>query len=198
MCASSNRLRQLSRQLCGAAGPSPDMHGGFGCLSSSTPPQFTPEDVEAAAEFFNHNGFVVIACALPPSDIAELNAFYDRTQRDHPRAWGAEGGSTIVRALRLNQGLLYSQPLLDHPGRKPQTRSPLDVCAKRAAASAVACAPDRFVVVCTSLLLQSSTASPSTRARSPLSSASSEATMTPATVTLAPVLPPAAERASLS
>src|SRR6201999_3404543 len=62
---------------------------GFGRVSRETPPHFDPaDDLEAACAFFDAHGYVVLKDCLSAAEIAELNAFYERTQAERPDAWG--------------------------------------------------------------------------------------------------------------
>ena len=93
---------------------------GFGRLSTEPPPMFDPGDeLEAAAAFFSEHGYVVLAEALSAAEVRFLNAFCDRTQEERPLAWGL---SEKRKPHHRNQGLIYSQPLLDHPELDPYTR----------------------------------------------------------------------------
>lgn len=95
---------------------------GFGRISSGQPPHFDPAgSLEAAASFFEREGYVVLAACLDAEEIAFLNAFSARTQRERPEAWGL---TEKRRAHHRNQGLIFSQPLLDHPELDPFTRHP--------------------------------------------------------------------------
>jgi hypothetical protein len=85
---------------------------GFGRRSTTQPPHFLPTQHREIVEFFNQEGFAVIAGALSEAEVAHLNGFFDRTQISHPAAWGLSEQRTWYQK---NQGLIYSQPLLDHP-----------------------------------------------------------------------------------
>lgn len=86
---------------------------GFGRVSGETPPSFDPrDDLDAACAFFDAEGYVVLSNCLNEAELAELNAFCDRTQAERPEAWGL---SARRKPHHRNQGLIYSQPLLDHP-----------------------------------------------------------------------------------
>ena len=85
---------------------------GFGRVSDSAPPQFDPEaELDQACSYFEANGFVALRRCLNPSEIAELNAFYNRTQQEVPEKWGFDARKPHHR----EQGLILSQPLLDYP-----------------------------------------------------------------------------------
>jgi len=95
---------------------------GFGCISRDPPPHFDlVTDLAAAAAFFEREGYVVLARALDSEDLAYLNLFCDRTQAERPEAWGL---SARRKPHHRNQGLIYSQPLLDHPELDRFTRHP--------------------------------------------------------------------------
>ena len=95
---------------------------GFGRVSREAPPTFDPaRDIDAAAAHFETHGFVVLAGALTGEEVAELNAFCDRTQAQRPEAWGL---TEARKPHHRNQGLIYSQPLLDHPELDRFTRHP--------------------------------------------------------------------------
>jgi len=94
---------------------------GFGRVSREAPPTFEPErDLEAACEYFAANGFVVLANCLDPAELAHLNEFFERTQAERPAAWGLARRKPHHR----NQGLIFSQPLLDYPELDRYTRHP--------------------------------------------------------------------------
>ena len=95
---------------------------GFGRVDREPAPMFDPgNDLRAACAFFSEHGYVVLSAALSPAEIGFLNAFYDRTQHDLPLAWGL---TEKRKPHHRNQGLIYSQPLLDHPELDPYTRHP--------------------------------------------------------------------------
>jgi hypothetical protein len=95
---------------------------GFGRVSDETPPAFdSASDLEAACLFFEEHGFVVLAGCLDPAELRHLNDFCDRTQAELPEAWGLGGRR---KPHHRNQGLIYSQPLLDHPELDRYTRHP--------------------------------------------------------------------------
>ena len=95
---------------------------GFGRLRRAPTPTFDPaRDIDAAHAHFERNGFVVLTGCLDAAEIRELNAFFDRTQRERPDAWGL---GARRKPHHRNQGLIYSQPLLDHPELDPYTRHP--------------------------------------------------------------------------
>ena len=86
---------------------------GFGKVSREAPPAFDPVgEIDAACAFFERHGYAVLAGALNAAEIDELNAFCDRTQAERPAAWGL---GDRRKPHHRNQGLIFSQPLLDHP-----------------------------------------------------------------------------------
>ena len=93
---------------------------GFGRVSRQAPSAFDPaRDIDAACAFFEDNGYVMLSGCLDAVELAELNAFCHRTQADRPEAWGL---SDKRKPHHRGQGLIYSQPLLDHPELDPYTR----------------------------------------------------------------------------
>jgi len=88
--------------------------GGFGILSQTQPPRFGASQVDDAADFFHANGYVVIDQALSSADVAFLNDFFERSQKEHPERWGLVGRARKQPYVKRT-GLIYSQPLLDHP-----------------------------------------------------------------------------------
>lgn len=93
---------------------------GFGRVSRESPPAFDPAaDLEAACAFFTEHGYVVLSACLDGGEVAFLNAFCERTQQERPEAWGL---TEKRKPHHRNQGLIYSQPLLDHPELDPYTR----------------------------------------------------------------------------
>ena len=95
---------------------------GFGKVSREAPPHFDPvRDLEAAAAYFEAHGFVVLSAAISAREVAFLNDFFDSTQAERPEAWGL---TEKRKPHHRNQGLIYSQPLLDHPELDPFTRHP--------------------------------------------------------------------------
>lgn len=85
---------------------------GFGRLTAEAPPAFEPGDLEGAYRFFARNGYVVLAGCLSAEEIGWLNDFCDRTQAERPDSWGL---GARRKPHHRNQGLIFSQPLLDHP-----------------------------------------------------------------------------------
>lgn len=95
---------------------------GFGRISRRAPPAFDPtQDIDGACAFFEDNGYVVLCGCLDAAELAELNAFCHRTQTKRPEAWGL---SDKRKPHHRGQGLIYSQPLLDHPELDAYTRHP--------------------------------------------------------------------------
>ncbi len=95
---------------------------GFGRVSAERPPAFDPgADIAAACNFFEAHGFVVLAGCLTAAELGHLNEFCDRTQAERPEAWGL---TDRRKPHHRNQGLIYSQPLLDYPELDPYTRHP--------------------------------------------------------------------------
>jgi len=94
---------------------------GFGRLAPEPPPAFDPVgEIEAACAFFEAQGYVVLRDAFDANELAWLNAFCDRTQGERPDAWGL----TRRKGHHRNQGLIFSQPLLDYPELDRFTRHP--------------------------------------------------------------------------
>ena len=95
---------------------------GFGRVSPEPAPLFDPDkDLEAASTFFERNGYVVLSGCLDAEELAHLNDFCDRTQAERPLAWGL---TEKRKPHHRNQGLIYSQPLLDYPELDRYTRHP--------------------------------------------------------------------------
>jgi len=93
---------------------------GFGRVSQEGVTAFDPvREIDAACAFFERHGFVVLAGCLDASELRQLNEFCDRTQAERPEAWGL---TDKRKPHHRNQGLIYSQPLLDHPELDPYTR----------------------------------------------------------------------------
>ena len=77
---------------------------GFGKVSREQPPAFDPRtQIGEACAYFESNGFVVLAGCLDTTEVAELNAFFVRTQVERPEAWGLAGRRT---PHHRNQGLI--------------------------------------------------------------------------------------------
>ena len=95
---------------------------GFGRRATRDPPHFRlATELAAARQFFETHGFVVVQDALSATEIQSLNAFFDRSQIKHPDQWGL---GSRRKPHHRNQGLILSQPLLDHPELDPWLRHP--------------------------------------------------------------------------
>ncbi|MCY3819321.1 MAG: phytanoyl-CoA dioxygenase family protein [Gammaproteobacteria bacterium] len=93
---------------------------GFGRINASLAEHFDPEEQQdSALAFFGEYGFAVLDGCLSPAEIAHLNEFYDRTQRERPDAWGLSGDRKF---FHRNAGIMFSQPLLDYPELDPYTQ----------------------------------------------------------------------------
>ena len=85
---------------------------GFGRVTVPAP-LFDPlDDAPAACAFFETHGYVVLANCLDTAELEHLNGFFARTQRERPQAWGL---GPRRKPHHRNQGLIFSQPLLDYP-----------------------------------------------------------------------------------
>ena len=83
---------------------------------------FDPDlEAEAACAFFEAHGYVVLSACLSAAELDHLNGFFDRTQSERPQAWGL---TEARKPHHRDQGLIYSQPLLDHPELDPYIRHP--------------------------------------------------------------------------
>jgi hypothetical protein len=90
---------------------------GFGRVDRSPAPAFDPVgEIDAAYDFFERFGYVVLSACLDAAELAFLNAFCERSQRERPDAWGL---GERRRPHHINQGLILSQPLLDYPELDP-------------------------------------------------------------------------------
>ena len=93
---------------------------GFGRVTTDSPPVFDPGSaIEAASSFFTANGYVVLSACLDQVELDQLNEFYDRTQEERPHAWGLRNDR---KPHHQQQGLIFSQPLLDYPELDPYTQ----------------------------------------------------------------------------
>jgi hypothetical protein len=93
---------------------------GFGRVDRSPAPAFDPTgEIDAACDFFERQGYVVLLACLDSVELAFLNAFCERTQDERPDAWGL---GARRRPHHINQGLILSQPLLDYPELDPFTQ----------------------------------------------------------------------------
>lgn len=85
---------------------------GFGRISNEPPPAFDPlSENDRACAYFETYGFVVLRDCLDEAELEHLNEFFDRTQQEVPEKWGYGRRKPHHR----NQGLIFSQPLLDYP-----------------------------------------------------------------------------------
>ena len=95
---------------------------GYGRVSREMPPAWDPaRDVDAACAFFSENGFAVLTSCLDAAELAHLNEFFERTQAERPESWGL---TARRKPHHRNQGLIFSQPLLDYPELYRYTRHP--------------------------------------------------------------------------
>ena len=96
---------------------------GFGRISSEPARLFHPieESVEACKHFAEF-GYVVLRECLSTEEVSVLNTFIDETQKERPGSWGL---GEKRKPHHRNQGLIYSQPLLDHPQLDPFTQHPI-------------------------------------------------------------------------
>jgi hypothetical protein len=109
--------------------PQPNVSGdpgraaqGFGRVRAEPTPAFDPgRDADAACAHFESQGFVVLSNCLTAAEVGQLNAFCDRSQAERPEAWGL---TDQRKPHHRNQGLIFSQPLLDYPELDPLTRHP--------------------------------------------------------------------------
>jgi len=109
----NRRLRALTAQLAAAAveelpeaGSGPGGQG-FGPRATESPPHFACDELEAAIAFFEEMGYVCFKEALTEAQLAHINDFCDRTQRDDPVGWQIPTDGSPWTGAR------YSQPLLD-------------------------------------------------------------------------------------
>src|SRR5271155_1486475 len=95
---------------------------GLGRVTREPVAAFDPQrDIGAACAFFERYGFVVLSGCLDAAELAYLNAFCDRSQAERPESWGL---TEKRKPHHRNQGLIFSQPLLDYPELDPYTRHP--------------------------------------------------------------------------
>ena len=81
-------------------------------VDRSPAPAFDPaSEIDAACDFFGAHGYVVLSDCLDAGELTFLNDFCERTQRERPDAWGLGRR----KPHHTNQGLIFSQPLLDYP-----------------------------------------------------------------------------------
>ena len=76
-------------------------------------------ELEEAALFFEENGFTVLSNCLNQQELGHLNEFFDRTQQKVPEKWGL---GDRRKPHHRDQGLIFSQPLLDYPELDHYTR----------------------------------------------------------------------------
>jgi hypothetical protein len=94
---------------------------GFGRVSREQPPHFDPRSgIDDACAFFEQYGYVVLKDCLDAGELTFLNDSCERTQAERPEEWGLGRR----KPHHINQGLIYSQPLLDHPALDRFTRHP--------------------------------------------------------------------------
>ena len=85
---------------------------GFGKISAEALKIFDPRlQLDQACDFFRQFGYVVLSDCLVQSELVHLNEFYDRTQKEFPEKWGL---GARRKPHHHHQGLIFSQPLLDH------------------------------------------------------------------------------------
>ena len=107
--------------------PQPNLAGdptvatqGYGRVDRAPVPSFDPAaEIDAACAWFDLHGYVVLSACLDAAELAWLNGFCERTQRERPDAWGL---GARRKPHHLNQGLILSQPLLDYPELDPFTQ----------------------------------------------------------------------------
>ena len=95
---------------------------GFGRVSKDGAVIFDPGlQLEEACSFFRDFGYVALSDCLSEQELAHLNEFFDRTQTDFPDKWGL---GERRKPHHRDQGLIFSQPLLDHPELDEYTQHP--------------------------------------------------------------------------
>ena len=95
---------------------------GFGRIDQDSLTTFDPiTGIEQANSFFTTHGYVVLGACLDQHEIDHLNEFYDRTQNERPHSWGLKKNR---KPHHQQQGLIFSQPLLDYPELDPYTKHP--------------------------------------------------------------------------
>jgi hypothetical protein len=78
---------------------------GFGRVSRGPVPAFGPaREIDQACAFFERHGYVVLADCLSPAELAQLNEFCDRSQRERPDAWGL---GERRKPHHTNQGMIF-------------------------------------------------------------------------------------------
>jgi hypothetical protein len=104
----NRRIRALSAHLIAAAAEELPQVGsgpggqGFGPRASQQPPKFDPTDPEAAAEFFNAEGYCVVENVLTEAEIQQLHRWLDdrRDEGNEPYPDGILGpysGNVLLR-----------------------------------------------------------------------------------------------------
>jgi len=94
---------------------------GFGRVSREQPPHYDPRtEIDEACAFFEQYGYVVLKDCLDAEELRFLNDFCVHTQTQRPEEWGLGRR----KPHHINQGLIYSQPLLDYPELDRFTRHP--------------------------------------------------------------------------
>jgi len=115
-------MKSLFEPQANVSGDAERAAQGFGRVSRQSVPAFDPgHEADAAVAYFERHGFVMLADCLAADELAYLNAFCDRSQAERPEAWGL---GDRRKPHHRNQGLIYSQPLLDYPELDPFTRHP--------------------------------------------------------------------------
>lgn len=95
---------------------------GFGRVSSDPARLFHPVDErEEACKHFIDQGYVVLKECLNPAEVKFFNDFFDETQIERSDSWGL---GEKRKPHHRNQGLIFSQPLLDYPELDPFTQHP--------------------------------------------------------------------------
>jgi ectoine hydroxylase-related dioxygenase (phytanoyl-CoA dioxygenase family) len=94
---------------------------GFGRITAQSPPMFDSSQQSAAVTFFNDNGFAVLGDCLDMQELTHLNEFFDRTQAECPQKWGL---TERRKPHHREQGLIFSQPLLDYEELDKYTQHP--------------------------------------------------------------------------
>jgi len=92
---------------------------GFGRVCEPAPAFDPVDEIDAACTYFDTHGFVVLSQCLTAAELRELNDFCDLTQAERPLAWGL---TDVRKPHHRNQGLIFSQPLLDYPQLDPYAR----------------------------------------------------------------------------
>jgi hypothetical protein len=112
---------RLERQA-NVSGDSARASQGFGKVSLEPVTLFDPaSEIDAACAHFEAHGFVVLKDCLGAAELAHLAEFFERTQAERPESWGL---SDKRKPHHRNQGLIFSQPLLDYPELDPYVRHP--------------------------------------------------------------------------